>query len=218
MRNLSILLKLKEKTLSAIQSAAASGEIGRIRAETAKLTEIESLIERQEAINQQVQSLSDTSSAGSPPQLSSLLVGKTISPVGKTSNRKVGARRREDFVQACGRKGIRLIPKRGALYENSRGEVVGIAYASERKENAWFLGLPSQEFQHAVLICESNNDQSSAVCLPKQFIERHRTYLSESKGQVKLNVRLRSGHYFLVIPTAGSVQIDEYVNRPEHIA
>jgi len=209
-----MLLKLKEKTLSAIQSAAASGDVSRIQAETARLSEIESLIQRQEAINQQLHLLSDTSS----PPLISLRQAQISPPLGKISNRKRGAQRRDDFVQECESKGIRLTQRKGALYENSRGEVVGIAYASERKDNAWFLGLPSQEIQHAVLICEFNDDQLFTVCLPKQFMERHLKSLSESKGQVKFNVRTRRGQYFLVIPMSGSVPIDEYVNRVDCVA
>lgn len=209
-----MLLKLKEKTLSAIQSAAASGDVSRIQAETARLSEIESLIQRQEVINQQLHSLSDTSS---PPPISSRPT-QISPPLGKISNRKRGAQRRDDFVLECERKGIRLTQRKGALYENSRREVVGIAYASERKDNAWFLGLPSQEIQHAVLICESNDGQLFTVCLPNQFMERHQTSLSESKGQVKFNVRARRGQHFLVIPISGSVSIDEYVNRADCIA
>lgn len=211
-----MLLKLKENTLNAIRLAAEGGDSQRIRAETARLTEIETLIERQEALNHQVEALSKSDARTFP----SSPVEEKESPASSSaapSSREAGAASRNEFIQDCARKGIRLIPKRGVLYENSRREVVGIAFASEVKEDAWFLGLPSHGVKHAVLICEPRDGRAFRVCLPSRILQEYWPSLSENKGQVKFNVRRRGEHNYLIIPGVDPVQLDEYIDRPEHI-
>ena len=211
-----MLLKLKEKTLAEIKLAAGSGDSQRIRAETTRLTEIEALIDRQEALNRQIDTLAKTNA----PVIPFLPVAEketTVYRSATTSSRHAGAVSRSEFITDCARKGIRLVPKRGALYENSRQEVVGIAFANECKADAWFLGLPSQGLKHAVLICKPGEDRSFCVCLPNRFLQKYWASLSESKGQVKFNVRRRGRNHFLIIPSVDPVQVDEYIDRPEHI-
>ena len=211
-----MLLKLKEKALGEIRLAAESGNSQRIRAETARLTEIETLIDRQETLNRQVEVFSNTDARTS----SSHPVAekeRTVSLLPTTSSRQTAKVRRSEFIKDCARKGIRLVPKKGTLYENSRQEVVGIAFATERKENAWFLGLPIRGLEHAVLICKPEEGPTFCVCLPSRFVQKYRSSLSKSKGQVVFNVRREDGRHSLLIPSAGRVPIDEYIDRPEHI-
>ncbi len=211
-----MLLKLKDNSLKTITSAASSGDSRQVLEETARLSRIEVLIERQEALDKEVQALTtktpqSDSRMSSPPE-------RVSRSLDKDSPRKRGDKRRSEFIKVCDSKGFKLTPIKGALFQNARAETIGIAYASERKENGWFLGLPSQEFNHAVLLCENKNGKVFAICLPHEFFQKHEDYLSKSKGQTKFNVRLRTGHYFLTIPVIGSVQVDEYVDKPEHIA
>ena len=211
-----MLLKLKDNSLKAITSAASSGNSQKVLEETARLSRIEVLIERQEALDNEIQALTTkTPQSGprmySPPE-------RVSRSLDKDSPRKRGDKRRSEFIKICDSKGFKLTLIKGALFQNARAETIGIAYASERMENSWFLGLPSQEFNHAVLLCENKNGKVIAICLPHEFFRKHEDYLSKSKGQTKFNVRLRSGHYLLTIPVIGPVHVDEYVDKPEHIA
>lgn len=211
-----MLLKLKENSLNAIKLAASGGDSQRVLAETARLSRIEVLLERQERLDKEVQALTTADPQSEPPvsyppeQLSRSL--STDSP------RQRGNKRRNEFVGICASKGFKLTPIKGALFKNTRSEIVGIAYASERKENGWFLGLPSKGFNHAVLLCENKNGGVFALCLPREFFQKYGDYLSKSKGQTKFNIRLRTGHRFLTIPEIGPIQVDEYVDKPEHVA
>lgn len=211
-----MLLKLKDNIMESIKSAASSGDSQQVLAETARLSRIDVLIERQEALDKEVQALT-TTTPQSEPEVSNPRERLPRS-LDKDSPRQRGNKRRSEFVGICSSKGFKLTPIKGALFQNARAETIGIAYASERKENGWFLGLPSQEFNHAVLLCENNNCKIIAICLPCEFFQKYGDYLSKSKGQTKFNVRLRTGHHFLTIPDIGPVQVDEYVNKPEHVA
>ena len=216
MNAIDMLLKLKHKSLKAIQLAAETGDSQRIIDETARLSEIEMLITRQEVLTKQVEILSSRDPRETLP-ISIVEKEKVVSSSTNTSPRELGEINRREFVKDCANKGIRLVPKKGVLYENSRREVVGIAFATERKEDAWFLGLPSNEFAHAVLICKTEAGSTFHVCLPKAFIQKHLSALSESKGQIKFNVRRQGMHYLLRVPNIGLVQIDEYIDRPDNI-
>lgn len=210
-----MLLTLKDKVLEEIKLAVESKDSRRIMTETARLSEIEALIERQEALNRQVEALSsaETRTLSSPAvqEQDARVANRAESP------REVGVAKRIEFVRACAAKGVRLTPKKGALYENSLREVVGIAFATERRDDAWFLGLPSQGLTHTVLICQPQVGEAFSVCLPNRFLQKYRSLLSESKGQMKFNVRRRGGHHFLIVPSLDPVQIDEYIDRPEQI-
>lgn len=101
---------------------------------------------------------------------------------------------------------------RGALYKNSNGLVVGIAYAKVRK-NEWFLGLPAGQFKEAVLLCEANDAKIQPIHLTESFIEKYGKRLSVSSqyNQAKFNVQLRSGRYNLVVNGIGDVDLTDYV-------
>lgn len=202
--------------MKTIKSAASSGDSQQILVETARLSHVEVLMERQEALDKEVQALATATpqsepKASSPPK-------QLHQSLSKDSARQRGNIRRSEFIGVCASKNFKLTPVKGALFQNSRTETIGIAYASERKENGWFLGLPSQAFNHAVLLCENKNGKLFAICLPYKFFQKYEDYLSKSKGQTKFNVKLHAGHYFLTIPEIGSVLVDEYVDKPEHVA
>ena len=210
-----MLMILKEKVLHEIKLAVESKDSRRIMAETARLSEIEALIERQEALNRQVDALSSGETTAPPSLLLSKQDDNLTTHV--RSPREAGVVRRVEFVKACAAKGIRLTPRKGALYENSLHEAVGIAFATERRDDKWFLGLPPQGLTHAVLICEPQVGEVFSICLPSRFLQKYKSSLGESKGQIKFNVRRRGGHHFLIVPNLDPVQIDEYVDKPEHI-
>jgi hypothetical protein len=211
-----MLLRLRQKILDEIGLAVESKDSRRIMAETARLAEVENLIERQEALDKQIAAISRGVERASSTQL---LIDATVNaPTTAGSPREAGSAKRREFVRACAAQGILLTPKKGVLYENARREVVGIATATERKEKAWFLGLPSNGLLHAVLICEQSEGKTLSVCLPRFFIEKYWAALSESKGQKKFNVRSRGGSYVLLVPGFDPIPVDEYVDRPEYIA
>jgi hypothetical protein len=221
---LEMLQELKADTLESIRQAAAKGDSQRVLVATHRLAEIEDLLMRQEALREEIQELlsrPDGSSA-SPPLAQAPRPILQTSPARQVrsgeSARERGNRRRLEFVRVLASKGRALTQIRGALYRNSHNNVVGVAYASERKKDGWFLGLPASEFEHAVLLCETAGERVFAVCLPKSFFHKYGPHLSESKGQMKFNVRLRAGQYVMTIPDVGTVGLDEFVDKYNLVA
>jgi hypothetical protein len=139
-------------------------------------------------------------------KLASLMKRRELSP------RERGRRHRVDFVQALARMGVTLQPLKGAIFKSPRGVRVGVAYAREdsRQKDKWFLGLPENKFEHAVLLCEDRSGKEIYFSLPKEFLHEHGKTLSKSGGQIKFNVARRIGEFFLDLPWRESVTIEAF--------
>ena len=135
-----------------------------------------------------------------------------------TRQREARARgqiRRKEYVERLLRAGVNLSPWRGALYKKPDGRIVGIAYASERRrKNFWFLGLPKNEFDEAVLLCEADGSTMLEVSLSTAFFAKYGSKLGASQaGQTHFQVERRSLYVYVRVPTVGPV--NEWVDVHE---
>jgi hypothetical protein len=134
---------------------------------------------------------------------------------GHESAKSRGERARSDWVNAiCSKTGKSLPRLRGALFRNSRNETLGIAYSRENalRPGHWFLGLPGNKYQCAVLLCETNIGDVKAICLSKAFLAKYATAFSTSKAwnQTKFNVVARVNRLYLAL-------ISEEIDVTDHI-
>jgi hypothetical protein len=128
----------------------------------------------------------------------------------EVSAKERGRRNRDDFVGTLSSKGCSLAPLKGAIFRSPRGLRVGVAFSREGKPDKWFLGLPEDGFEHAVLLCEERSGRIIHFSLPKEFLEEHGNALSRRDGQVKFNVSRRREAFFLQVPRRGLVTIEPF--------
>jgi hypothetical protein len=143
------------------------------------------------------------------PNLEGVYPGNPVLRGGKARGREC----RAAYVAQQAKQAKPLARVRGALYRNSHGLVVGIAYAKVRK-NEWFLGLPAGQFKEAVLLCEANEAKVQPIRLTESFIEKYGNRLSVSSqyNQAKFNVQLRAGRYYLAVNGIGDVDLTDSVD------
>lgn len=99
----------------------------------------------------------------------------------------------------------------GTTYKTKTGNLVGIAYASERKSNRWFLGLPSKNYSSVALICENKSGELLNFVLPKDFLHSNLDKLShDENGNLKFNIFLKGENYKLRVPKEGYENIDSF--------
>jgi hypothetical protein len=134
--------------------------------------------------------------------------GSGAPALARVSGRAHGVALRAEFLRRAASSGLKLLPHRGAIYKTERGTRVGIAVASERQRNRWFLGLSQDGFDSAVLLCQSSSGKTFSICLPCDFVRRHR--FSRAGGQDKFNVVRRAGRLFLTIPNLSPVPVDQF--------
>jgi len=135
----------------------------------------------------------------------------SVSARASVPGRGHGVQVRAAFLDRSTKAGIPLRPYRGAIFQSPKGLRIGVAVATERKPNRWFLGLGEGQFDAAVLLCVPDSGKVIDVCLPASFFAQFGRYLSRSGDQVKFNVARRDAHVVLKIPSKSAERVDGFV-------
>ncbi len=136
------------------------------------------------------------------------------------SAKKRGQMAREEFVRTAREKGYGLEHYKGVLYTNGADKIIGIAYASERCEKRWWLGLPLEDYHAFVLLCENKQGHVTRFVFPKEFYNQHRHDFSRKKdgSGVEFNIALAEGRYVLKVPGhRPGVSINIYINKFQYL-
>ncbi len=167
-------------------------------------TKFRSLVDEAEAV------ISGPASHGKPDTPPDVDVGTRSRRV---HGRGQGVEIRTAFLQDAASRGIQLTPHRGSIFTTVTGRKVGLAVATERQRDRWFLGLPANSVDSAVLLCQTNGGKRLDVCLPGRFFQRYGAQLSNSGGQWKFNVHRRAGRIVLNIPGHSSFDATDLVGE-----
>lgn len=203
MGTLTELQNEKNKILSAISKAASEGNTDAVLAESGNLEKIENLISRHKQITSELEGLRSGATQITQPKTRRIVA----SPVSESrsaqmvSSRELGEQIRSEFLRNREAEGIRLqLVKGKTIFRTRSGKRVGLAVATERQPNRWFLGLPAGGFDHAVLLCQRENGEVIDIPLPEEFFEKYGREMSESKGQLKFNVVNRGSGLLVQVP------------------
>jgi hypothetical protein len=210
-----ILRQEKTELLNQIAQAAQEGKSDVVLAASERLTKVESLIKRHEQLileiaelhSKKVNARTPAAPEGSPWRP---LENLTLHLGGKTP-REYGREIREAFLERLAKGGIHLQPAKGSsIYSTKSGQRVGIAVATERQPDRWFLGLPMGGFDHAVLLCRRDKGDIIEMLLPRTFFEQYGSRMSQSKGQVKFNIARRGTGYAVQVPGTEGVSVSGF--------
>jgi hypothetical protein len=141
----------------------------------------------------------------------------TFGDLSKQERVKVARRsylkRQEEIGNYCERGKGKTVYRR-----KTDGIVLGLTFSIDyEKGKAWFLGLPKDSFQEAVLLCQCGPRSVKILHLRKDFCERYARHLSVDKnGQVKFNI-LREGNKWLIeVPQPiGELEVTNYADSGE---
>lgn len=129
-----------------------------------------------------------------------------------------GELRRKKFLDTVKQKGIYLSQIKGVRYKSQQNNLVGIASASEVTSGHWFLGLPPDNYDTVVLLCENKNGIVNNIIPSREFITRYLKHLSrDSNGQIKFNISNRNGKFVISIPGFDSISIDSMINQFQNL-
>ena len=225
------LQKTIERAHEAAKSALSGKEHGRLFEIASWLQQAENLIKRREvmetdasrlaATGNQILTLRDSSSASNRGQehLGHKFNGSVHLPL-PSSEKKSDAKARGrawrlEYVKSKAQTGERLQRVTETLYQTPVGLVRGIAYASEspKRPDKWFLGLPKDQFQEVVLICESLDGSAVQIHLPPIFMDEHGRNFSSAHGQTLFNVIRNAGKFIVSIPNTRPVELTKYTEH-----
>ena len=206
------LLQKKTKLLNQIAEFAQRGESQEVLAAGERLNKVESLIDRYEKLLRDISDL-DTDPLQNTRVDSRDRRVKNLKRLNVASGRGIGRTIRMDFLKKASEEGIYLENIRGSIYETQSGRKVGIAVATERKPDRWFLGLPIKGFDDAVLLCKPDAGDTVEICLPKNFFDEYGDKMSESSGQMKFNVARRGSGYTILVPGTDGISVSKFLGN-----
>jgi hypothetical protein len=132
----------------------------------------------------------------------------------QTSEKKASAKARGKawrlgYVKSKAQLGEHLHRITETLYRTPAGLTRGIAYASEsaKRPEKWFLGLPHDQFQEVVLICESLDGSAVQIHLPKSFMDKCGKHFSFAHGQTLFNIIRSGGKFIISIPNMEPIDL-----------
>jgi len=221
MDTLTELQNEKNNILSAISQAASEGKTDMVLAESEKLEKIKNLISRHSQIISELEELR----SGKSPMLEQKTHRIVARPIDESrsrqmlTSRELGEQIRNEFLSKREAEGIHLqLIKGKTIFSTRSGKRVGLAVATERQPNRWFLGLPVGGFDHAVLLCQSENGEVIDIPLPQKFFEKYGREMSESKGQLKFNVVNRGSRLFVQVPGTDGINGKSFASNYSFLA
>jgi hypothetical protein len=125
--------------------------------------------------------------------------------------RRHGEKIREAFLQRLTGEGVHLQLMKGkTIYLTKSGQRVGIAVATERQPNCWFLGLPKAGFDHAVLLCQSDAGDVTEIRLPDKFFSKYGSVMSQNKNQVLFKIVQKNSGASVQVPGTDGISVSSF--------
>lgn len=144
------------------------------------------------------------------PQNQSVPPNPELQKTNKQKGREKGRRYRRILLKQLESEGIFLTRIRENIYNNSKGETIGIPYSSEQRPNEWFLGLPENNYHYLIFLCEKDSHLLSFI-IPKRFYEHINFSKCKRDGDMKFNITEMNNDYYLDSPGKGKVPITEFL-------
>ena len=214
MDSIADLQKEKNIILSHISQSAREGNSDLVLSASEKLDKIARLIDRHDQIVQELEMLREdkTNSNISSPSAKQETPAKEL-PLKSmaAAARRHGEEIREAFLRRLTGEGVHLqLIKGKTIYLTKSGQRVGIAVATERQPNRWFLGLPIAGFDHAVLLCQRDAGDVAEIRLPDKFFSKYGSVMSQSKNQVLFKIVQKNSEASVQVPGTEGIPVSSF--------
>ena len=127
-----------------------------------------------------------------------------------STDAQTGKQVRNEWIARLEERGIYLRGSR-RQYRTMGGRSVAVAFANERQPDKWFLGMPDEGTDIAVLLCRAATGDLYDIVLPVWKAQAAWGSLSRANGDLKINVRRRQGTFVLLIPRGSTLEITRYL-------
>lgn len=203
------LLQEKTNLLNQIVKFARLGKSQEVLTVGERLNKVETIISRYEKLLIDISDLFSEPLKNTPVDSKDKMVNDP-KILNMAPGRGYGKTLRMLFLKKLSEKGIHLENIKGSIYKSQSGHKIGIAVATERNPDRWFLGLPLNGFDNAVLLCKPEEGDIIEICLPKNFFDEYGNKMSQSAGQLKFNLARRGSGYVILVPGTGGVNVSKF--------
>ena len=205
---------LKTQLMSKVSSCAASGNTDGVIYNSKLIEELKEISKSYSYLETKVLKLKESFTTESSPVVQRSH-GRTADVI---SAKAKGEERRKIFIQRAEMKGITLNQIRGVRYNSKNHNLIGIASASEVTPNHWFMGLPPEQYDTVVLLCENDKGNVITFIPPKDFIQKYFNHFSrDKKGQIKFNINKKFDKYLMSIPDTDGFDVRYMIDNFENL-
>lgn len=198
--------KVKNETLKKIEEAAKTGNTSSVVMNSRLVEEIDNLEMNLDQLIASLEKIENRIKNGENFALIRIK-DENISP------KKRGENRRMIFLKQVEKFGFNIYQVKGVRYKFHNRYLIGIAYASEKRPNRWFLGLPPEDFDNIVLLCERKDGKMLNFIFSQVFYNDVKSHLSvDDNGQIKFNIAKKDSEYQLIIPKIGNQNITKFLD------
>ena len=126
---------------------------------------------------------------------------------------------REEFIQTCNNRGIRLLPRRKTSVSTSSGALIALPFARELPDislDRWFLGvnegnIPSMcPYACIAFLCQDADGRLWTFITPQKHLQQHWNQFSRHSGNVKFNIRKDGVNFKLDVPGNNPIRLNTY--------
>jgi len=150
-----------------------------------------------------------------------VLPRNTATEVTNPSARKQGmdaARRaREEFIQICNKREIKLLSRKRTIVSTPRGALIALPFARELPDtpDRWFLGVNAGSppsicpYRCIAFLCQGLDERLLTFIVPQKHLQQHWNQFSRH-GDVKFNIRRDGVNFTLDVPGNNPIRLNAY--------
>ncbi len=216
------MTSLKESIMNKIQLAASQHQTQWIILLSTFAKQVDSDLMTLSEIEERTESLKDQLNAMNPSDGIKVLPRSTAAEVTNPSSRKQGmdaARTaREEFVQTCNNRGMRLLPKKRTIVSTPSGALIALPFAREfpNLPDKWFLGINEGSipsicpYACVAFLCQDTDGRLLTFIVPQKQLQQHWNQFSRNGGDVKCNIRRDGVNFMLLVHGDASIRLNTY--------
>lgn len=193
-----------------ISSAASNRDVAKVAELSGLAKECEKIEVELTSLNRRVEAVKGFLKG---PRSTSMTFAKFFSSLedATPSGREVGKQARSEWIAGLPH-GISL-NRHGKQYQTARGQSVAVAFSNEIPNNRWFLDLPEEPPEVAVLLCKSLAGEFHDIVLPISDLRKEWDDLTRHNKRVKFNVKKDARRFLLFITGKKPLDVTRYVSN-----
>ena len=193
-----------------ISSAASNRDVAKVAELSGLAKECEKIEVELTSLNRRVEAVKGSLKG---PRSTSMTFAKFFSSLedATPSGREVGKQARSEWIAGLPH-GISL-NRHGKQYQTARGQSVAVAFSNEIPNNRWFLDLPEEPPEVAVLLCKSLAGEFHDIVLPISDLRKEWDDLTRHNKRVKFNVKKDARRFLLFITGKKPLDVTRYVSN-----
>lgn len=193
-----------------ISSAASNRDVAKVAELSGLAKECEKIEVELTSLNRRVEAVKGSLEC---PRSTSMTFAKFFSSLedATPSGREVGKQARSEWIAGLPH-GISL-NRHCKQYQTARGQSVAVAFSNEIPNNRWFLDLPEEPPEVAVLLCKSLAGEFHDIVLPISDLRKEWDDLTRHNKRVKFNVKKDARRFLLFITGKKPLDVTRYVSN-----